>query len=66
MTRLLISARSAAEAKIVASAGVDIVDIKEPLNGALGLASPDTLKEVVDSIPLSVNLSVILIINSIM
>jgi uncharacterized protein (UPF0264 family) len=36
MTQLLVSVRSLEEAKLAASAGVDLVDLKEPRNGSLG------------------------------
>jgi uncharacterized protein (UPF0264 family) len=39
-TRLLISVRNAAEALLALRAGVTLLDIKEPLHGPLGAASP--------------------------
>jgi uncharacterized protein (UPF0264 family) len=44
MTRLLASVRSAEEADVVLAAGADIVDLKDPANGALGAVAPDIAK----------------------
>ena len=41
--RLLVSVRNAAEAAAALAGGADIVDAKEPLNGALGPVSPHDL-----------------------
>ena len=43
MTAFLASVRSLEEAKLVHAAGADWIDIKDPDNGALGAASPDTV-----------------------
>jgi uncharacterized protein (UPF0264 family) len=43
MTRLLVSVRSAEEAQIAVSEGVDLIDVKEPSRGALGAADAATL-----------------------
>lgn len=55
--QLLVSVRSADEARAAIAGGADIVDAKEPEAGALGAVSPDTLagiREVVpDDVPLS-------------
>lgn len=58
--RLLVSVRSLAEAREALVGGCDILDIKEPANGALGMADPRAIAEIaadvrrVDrSIPLS-------------
>lgn len=40
MTRFLASVRSAEEADTVLAAGADIVDLKDPANGALGAVAP--------------------------
>jgi uncharacterized protein (UPF0264 family) len=42
-TRLLVSVRSAAEARLAVAAGVDLIDIKEPRAGSLGAVSRETL-----------------------
>jgi hypothetical protein len=48
MTRLLVSVRNAAEARVAALAGVDLIDVKEPLRGPLGRADWQTIRQVVD------------------
>ena len=50
-TGLLVSARNATEASIAFQAGVDIVDIKEPSHGALGLPDLETLQTILQQIP---------------
>lgn len=59
-TKLLISVRSIEEARIALSAGVDIIDVKEPTQGSLGRSDAGTLEEiahvVADQAPLSVAL----------
>jgi uncharacterized protein (UPF0264 family) len=47
MAKLLVSVRSAAEAQLALEAGVEVIDVKEPLAGALGAASPAVVDEVV-------------------
>ena len=47
MTAFLASVRSAAEARVVLCAGVDVLDVKEPDAGALGAVSDATLREIV-------------------
>lgn len=47
MTAFLASVRSAAEARLVLPAGVDVLDVKEPDAGALGAVSDATLREIV-------------------
>ena len=50
MTGLLISVRSADEARIALAGGADVIDVKEPSRGALGAATPfvwDEVREVV-------------------
>jgi uncharacterized protein (UPF0264 family) len=47
MTRLLVSVRGAAEAEICLRCGVDLIDVKEPLRGALGAADAAVIEEVV-------------------
>ena len=46
MTRLLVSVRNAAEAAIALRAGADLIDVKEPLRGALGAADASILADV--------------------
>ncbi|MFT5523556.1 MAG: hypothetical protein ACI9HK_001504 [Pirellulaceae bacterium] len=60
MNKLLISVRDAEEARIVAAAGVDLVDIKEPALGSLGAADPSVWQEVVAEINGAVPVSVAL------
>jgi uncharacterized protein (UPF0264 family) len=43
MTRFLASVRDSCEAEIVLAAGADIVDLKEPAQGALGAVAPKTI-----------------------
>ncbi len=57
MTKLLVSVRSAAEAKLAAGAGVDLIDVKEPARGSLGAADLATIRAIAaaapDHLPLS-------------
>lgn len=46
MTRLLVSVRSLDEALIAASAGVDLIDVKEPTHGSLGMADVSVRHEI--------------------
>jgi (5-formylfuran-3-yl)methyl phosphate synthase len=46
MTELLVSVRSAAEAKIALAGGADVIDVKEPRRGALGPADPNVWGEI--------------------
>ena len=46
MTAMLASVRSLAEAQIVAACGVDWIDLKEPMQGALGAVDPGVIREV--------------------
>lgn len=43
MTRLLVSVRNLQEAQVALAAGVDLLDVKEPLHGALGAAAPEVV-----------------------
>ena len=61
--QLLVSVRSAAEARTALEGGCQIVDIKEPAHGALGMAGFETIREIVaacremsPSVPVSVAL----------
>jgi uncharacterized protein (UPF0264 family) len=47
MTALLASVRTAAEALDAARAGADLIDLKEPLDGALGALPPDEIAAIV-------------------
>ena len=46
MTGLLVSVRSAAEARAALLGGADLIDVKEPLRGSLGAADADRLREI--------------------
>lgn len=57
--RLLISVRNADEARIAVASGCDLLDLKEPHDGSLGMVSPDVARQVaaeIDSVPLSMAL----------
>jgi len=58
--KLLVSVVSAEEARRAVAGGADIIDVKDPLEGALGAPSPRVLSEVVgvvgDAAPVSVAL----------
>lgn len=47
MTQLLVSVRNASEALVAASAGADLIDLKEPNTGALGALPLPTVRAVV-------------------
>lgn len=47
MTGLLVSVRDLAEARLALSAGVDLLDVKEPRAGSLGAASCEVIHDVV-------------------
>lgn len=44
--QLLVSVRNAAEARVALVGGCDILDVKEPLRGPLGMADPQEIAEV--------------------
>lgn len=46
MTRLLVSVRDSGEAEAAASGGANLLDVKEPLRGSLGSASPQVWQEI--------------------
>ncbi|GAB1581620.1 (5-formylfuran-3-yl)methyl phosphate synthase [Phyllobacterium phragmitis] len=48
MTKMLASIRDRREAEIVLRGGADIIDLKDPDNGALGAVAPEAIREVVD------------------
>ena len=50
MPKLLVSVRNPIEAQLVARAGVEYIDIKEPANGSLGMAKPGTIRSCYDVI----------------
>lgn len=47
MTRVLVSVRDAAEARLAADAGVPFIDLKEPARGALGGLDPAQIAPIV-------------------
>jgi uncharacterized protein (UPF0264 family) len=60
VAKLLVSVRSASEAKLAVNAGAAIVDVKEPDLGSLGRAPWPIWREVRDACPDSVRVSVAL------
>ena len=50
MTALLASVRSVAEAEIMLHAGADIIDCKNPSDGALGALPPQTIRQIVAAV----------------
>ncbi|HEX5194603.1 MAG TPA: (5-formylfuran-3-yl)methyl phosphate synthase [Solirubrobacteraceae bacterium] len=48
--KLLVSVVGADEARAAAAAGADIIDVKDPGEGALGAPSPDTLQSIVAAV----------------
>jgi (5-formylfuran-3-yl)methyl phosphate synthase len=50
MTKFLASVKSVEEAKIVGECGADIIDIKDPAEGALGAVGIDTIEAIVAAI----------------
>jgi uncharacterized protein (UPF0264 family) len=48
--RLLVSVRNAAEAAAALAGGADIIDAKEPLNGALGPVTPRVLRSITGAV----------------
>ncbi|MBU0772374.1 MAG: hypothetical protein KKE66_13230, partial [Gammaproteobacteria bacterium] len=47
MIRMLASVRDLEEARIVLDAGVDLIDLKQPADGALGALPVDVIRDVV-------------------
>jgi uncharacterized protein (UPF0264 family) len=47
---LLVSVRSAAEARAALAGGADIIDVKEPDRGSLGAANKETISEIVRAV----------------
>jgi (5-formylfuran-3-yl)methyl phosphate synthase len=60
MTRLLVSVRDAAEARIALRSGADLIDIKQPDRGPLGAPDPATVHAVLDALASEVPVSVAL------
>jgi len=60
VARLLVSVRSAAEAKLAVDAGAAIIDVKEPDQGSLGRAPSASWREIRATCPACVPLSVAL------
>lgn len=60
MTGLLVSVRSAAEARVALAGGADIIDVKEPSRGSLGAADPAVWQEVLAAVGRSAVTSVAL------
>jgi (5-formylfuran-3-yl)methyl phosphate synthase len=58
--RLLLSVRTAAEAVIALASGADIIDVKEPANGALGCASQQTIHEIAQTLAAGIPVSIAL------
>ena len=60
MTGLLVSVRTGQEARLALAGGADLIDVKEPIRGALGAADPavwaDVLSAVAGAVPASVAL----------
>jgi uncharacterized protein (UPF0264 family) len=55
--RLLVSVVDAAEAREAAAAGADVVDVKNPAEGALGAPSPAVIEDVRAAVPAEVPVS---------
>ena len=56
--KLLVSVVDAAEARVAAAAGADIIDVKNPAEGSLGAPTPAVIADVraaVPALPVSVN-----------
>ncbi|MCB1908628.1 MAG: (5-formylfuran-3-yl)methyl phosphate synthase [Rhodocyclaceae bacterium] len=53
MMRVLVSVRNVVEARLVAAAGVDFIDLKEPSRGALGDLGPVAIRGIVDAMSTS-------------
>jgi (5-formylfuran-3-yl)methyl phosphate synthase len=60
VTQLLVSVVSAVEARAALAGGADIIDVKDPREGALGAPSPRVLSEVVSAVGGSAPVSVAL------
>src|SRR6516162_4075910 len=60
MAGLLVSVRSAEEARAAVEGGATVVDVKEPDRGPLGRASGETWRAVLEMVPPSIPVSVAL------
>jgi uncharacterized protein (UPF0264 family) len=60
LARLLVSVRSADEARAAVSGGADIIDVKEPAAGPLGCADASIWSEIRRVVPMTIPLSVAL------
>jgi (5-formylfuran-3-yl)methyl phosphate synthase len=58
--KLLVSVVSAAEARLALAGGADIIDVKDPREGALGAPAPSVLADVVDAVGSAAPISVAL------
>ena len=58
--RLLVSVRNAVEAEAALAGGADIIDAKEPLNGALGPVAPEVIRSIAAKVAGSAPVSVAL------
>lgn len=58
--RLLVSVRSVEEANAALDGGADIIDVKEPSRGSLGMANPKTIQDVIRVVSGRVPISVAL------
>ena len=47
---LLVSVRNAVEAEVALHGGADWIDVKEPKQGALGAAEPETIRSVLETV----------------
>ena len=50
MTKLLVSVRSVSEAQAAIAGGADIIDVKEPARGSLGMANAETIADIARSV----------------
>ena len=55
--KLLVSVVDAAEARLAVAGGVDVVDVKNPAEGALGAPAPAVIAQVRDALPAELPLS---------
>jgi (5-formylfuran-3-yl)methyl phosphate synthase len=60
VAKLLVSVRSKAEGLAALAGGAGVIDIKEPLHGSLGRATPAIWREVREVVPPQIHLSVAL------
>ena len=50
MPKLLVSVRSAGEARSALAGGADLIDVKEPSRGPLGAADPAVIRDVIAAV----------------